>query len=663
MKRKMKRIRQSIVCAVLVLSMVLCNSSFAVAKKISKQESVYVTAEADGTVSQITVSDWLQGSDAVKGTIRDISDLKNIKNLKGDEPFSQDGSAVDWTGSGEDIYYQGESSEKLPIDLFITYKLDGKVIDAKDILGKSGKVEIHVSYKNKSSRKKKIDGKEVTIYTPFVMVTGMILPSDHFDQVKIDHGKVINDGDKNMVVGMGLPGLSESLDLDSEAAKEIPSGFTVTANVKDFSIGNTFTFGSASLLNELELNDVEELDDLEEKLDDLTDATDKLADGSEDLSDNMSLFSGKMSELNQSVKKFQKDGVNKLADGIRTLAKGTPTLVKGVNDYTDGVKTFAKGTTDYVNGAAKITKGCTLLYDSVKGLPGQITAFDKGLKSYTGGVNQLGTEENVNKLKNGAKAVADGVSTVNTQLTKLEKSYEQTDLLIQKLEAEGADAVTVATLKEVLKQQKAGILQLKTATGAQGDLKKGADSLAGGVNTVMDSLLLLSGNSSELTAASATLNANIPTLVASVKTLKEGGETLAKNNSKLKKASKDLVTASKKMKKSVKKVKSGVKTLNTGGKSLKKATKKLSSGVLQLNAASGKLKKGGLTLSEGMQEFKNQGIDKLNEVYEEDFQGFLDRLRAIQEVGKTYRSFSGIDDAMDGEVKFIIETKAIEKED
>lgn len=117
------------------------------------------------------------------------------------------------------------------------------------------------------------------------------------------------------------------------------------------------------------------------------------------------------------------------------------------------------------------------------------------------------------------------------------------------------------------------------------------------------------------------------------------------------------------MKKSVKKVKSGVKTLNTGGKSLKKATKKLSSGVLQLNAASGKLKKGGLTLSEGMQEFKNQGIDKLNEVYEEDFQGFLDRLRAIQEVGKTYRSFSGIDDAMDGEVKFIIETKAIEKED
>lgn len=663
MKRKMRRIRQCTVCAVLVLSMVLCNSSFATAKKISKQESVYVNAGSDGTVSKITVSDWLQGSDAATGTIRDISDLQNITNVKGDETFSQNGADVDWAGAGKDIYYQGQSSEKLPVELSLTYKLDGKEMAAKDMLGKSGKAEIHVSYKNKSSRKKTIDGAETTIYTPFVMVTGMILSSEHFDHIKVDNGKVINDGDKNMVVGMGMPGMAESLDLDPDMADEIPSGFTVTADVKDFSMGNTFTFGSASLLNELDLDDVEKLDDLEEKLDDLTDATDKLVDGSEDLSDNMSLFSGKMKELNKSVKTFQKDGVNKLAGGIRTLAKGAPALVKGVNDYTGGVKTFAKGTTEYVTGAEKITNGCTLLYDSVKGLPAQITEFDKGLKTYTGGVDKLGTKENVTKMKNGAKAVSDGVTVVNTQLATLEKSYEQTDLLIQKLEATGADAVTVATLKEVLKQQKAGIQQLKAATGEQGDLKKGADSVAGGVNTVMDSLSLLSGNSASLTVASEKLNANIPTLVTSVKTLKEGGETLAKNNAKLKKASKDLVTTSKKMKKSVKKVGSGVKTLDKGGKSLKKATKKLSDGVLQLNTASGKLSEGSRTLAEGMSEFKEQGMDKLGEVYEDDFQGFLDRLKAIREAGQAYRSFSGIHDSMDGEVKFIIETEAIEKED
>lgn len=663
MKRKIKRIRQCIVSAVLVLSMVLCNSSFATAKRISKQESVYVNATADGTVSKITVSDWLQGSDASTGTIRDISDLQNITNIKGEETFSQNGSDVDWAGAGKDIYYQGQSGKELPVELSITYKLDGEEMDAKDMLGRSGKAEIHVSYKNKSSRKETIDGEKTTIYTPFVMVTGMILSSEHFDHVKVDHGKVVNDGDKNMVVGMGMPGMAESLALEAEAADEIPDGFTVTADVKDFSMSNTFTFGSAGLLNDLDLDDVEELDDLEEKLDDLTEATDKLVDGSGELSDNMTLFSSKMKELNKSVKTFRKDGVNKLAGGIRTLAKGAPALVKGVNEYTGGVSTFAKGTVNYVDGAEKITKGCTLLYDSVKGLPTQIAEFDKGLKTYTEGVNKLGAKENVTMLKEGAKAVSDGVAAVNTQLAALEASYEQTELLIQKLEADGADAVTVATLKEVLRQQKAGVSQLKTATGEQGELKKGADSVAGGVNTVMDSLDKLAGNSASLTAASAKLNTGIPTLVGSVKTLKEGGETLSKNNAKLKKASKELTGAGKKMKKSVKKVKSGVKTLDRGGKSLKGAAKKLSSGVLQLNEASGKLSTGGETLAEGMKEFKKAGTDKLSDVYENDFKGFLDRLKAIRRAGQTYRSFSGIHDSMDGEVKFIIETEAVEKED
>ena len=661
--KKMKRIRECMICAVLILSMVIGNNCFIEAKKISKQESVYVNAEADGSISKITVSDWLQGSDVASGTIQDISDLQNITNVKGDETFTQNGKDVNWSGAGKDIYYQGQSSEELPVELKITYQLDGKEMTAQEMLGKSGKAEIHVSYKNKSSEKKTIDGKEETIYTPFVMVTGMILPSEHFDHIEVDNGRVVNDGDNNMVVGMGIPGLAESLDLDEDAAENIPSDFTVTADVTDFSMGNTFTFGSASLFNDLDLDDVEELDDLEEKLNDLTDASGELVDGSGELSDNMKLFSGKMGELKSSMKTFQKDGVNKLAKGISTLAKGAPTLVKGVNEYTAGVKSFAEGTSQYVDGAAKITNGCTQLYNSVKGLPSQLQTFDAGLTTYTCGVDKLGSEENVTKMKNGAKAVSGGIATVNAKLDELEKTYATTDALIQQLEATGADTVTVATLKEVLKQQKAGIQALKTATGSESDLKTGADSVSTGVNTVMDSLSQLSANSSSLTSASKQLKTSMPTLVSSVKTLKEGGETLAKNNATLKKSSKKLIKSGKTLKSSVKKVGKGVKTLNQGGKSLQKATNKLSSGVLQLNTASGKLNNGSKKLADGMSEFNDEGIEKLNDAYEDDFKGLLNRLKAIREVGKDYRSFSGIHHSMDGEVKFVIETASVEKED
>lgn len=663
MKKNVKRIGQCTMSAVLCLSLLLCNSSWIEAKKISKQESVYVNAKADGSVSKVTVANWLKGADEVNGTIKDETNLSNIKNVKGDETFTQNGNSVEWAANGNDIYYQGESSQELPVDLKVTYKLDGKEMAAKEMLGKSGKVEIHVAYTNKSKQTKMIDGKETTIYTPFVMVTGMVLSSDVFDNIEVDHGRVINDGSNNMVVGLGVPGMAESLDLDEDVAGDIPDEFTVTADVKDFSMGNTFTFGSASLLNELDLDEMEELDELEEKLDDLTEAAGELVDGSDKLADNMSLFAEKMGELKSSVKEFKKDGVDELAKGIGKLAKGSPELVKGVNEYTTGVTSFAKGTSSYVDGAKQITDGCTQLYTKVKDMPGQIASFDNGLRTYTGNVDKMGKKENVDKLKGGAKAVSDGITTLNTSLAELEKSYSTTDKLLQGLKSSGADATLVAQLESVLQVQKESIQKLKAGTSAESELKQGASAVSTNVNTVMDGLGQLSAKSAELTGASGKLNTSVPELVQGAKSLKEGGEKLAKNNTTLKKSSKKLQKASTKMKKSVTKVNKGVKKLNKGGKSLKKAANKLVSGVGKLNTASEKLQEGSETLAEGATEFNKKGIVKLNDLYQDNIQTLTERLKAISKAGREYKNFSGTAAGMDGEVKFVIETEGIEKED
>ena len=52
MNKKLKKTLQCTMCAVLSFGMVVCNSSFVEAKKIKKQESVYVNAAADGSVSK-----------------------------------------------------------------------------------------------------------------------------------------------------------------------------------------------------------------------------------------------------------------------------------------------------------------------------------------------------------------------------------------------------------------------------------------------------------------------------------------------------------------------------------------------------------------------------------------------------------------------------------
>lgn len=666
MKRNLKKLGKTSLCGALVLSMVVCNGSFAEAKKVSKQESVYVNAGADGSISQVTVSNWLKDSGAVSGKLEDSTDLTDIKNVKGNETFTQDGNSVSWDTSGQDIYYQGKSSKELPVSMQITYMLDGKEMKAEDMLGKSGKLEMKISYQNHSKTTKKINGEKVDIYTPFVMVTGMILENDKFANVSIDNGRVINEGTNSIVVGIGLPGLADSLDLDKEYADNIKSEFTVTADVTDFSMGNTFTYGSPSLLDELNIDELDDLDELEEKLDDLTDAAAKLVDGSKTLSEGASTFADKMGDLKSSIKEYQKNGVKKITSGINTLSKNGPALKKGVKAYTDGADSLADGASAYVNGATQIADGNIALYEAVKNLPSQLTAFDTGLKSYTAAVDKMGSKENVSKMKNGAKAVSDGVTSLNTNLASLEASYEKNEAALEALQPLKETSPEVKSAIEGLEQltaaQKAAITALKDATGTESDLKKGAESLSSGVNTVMDGLGTLSGKSESLTGATAQLNKNIPVLVSNVKKLKDGSQTLKKNNSALKSGAKKLKKSSKKLNASVKKLNNGMKTLQKGGKSLNKATAKLVNGVIKLEDASTTLEEGADKLYTNLDKFNDEGIEKLNDVYEDDVKKMMDRLDAVLSAGKDYKSYSGISKNMDGEVKFIIETEAVENE-
>ena len=233
---------------------------------ISKEETVYVNAAADGTPEDITVSDWLKNS-ASAGDLSDESDLKDIKNVKGDETFEQDGSNLTWNTEDKDIYYQGTTNKDLPVSMEIKYYLDGVQVSPSDLGGKSGHLKIEVNYTNNVKNKTKVGKKTTDVYAPFVMATAMILPTDNFTNVTIDNGKVLSDGQRNIAIGVGMPGLADSLDLksiDEDIDLDIPEGFTMEADVTDFSMSSTFTFALTDLLNSLDLNDVDGLDDLKD---------------------------------------------------------------------------------------------------------------------------------------------------------------------------------------------------------------------------------------------------------------------------------------------------------------------------------------------------------------------------------------------------------------
>ena len=68
---------------------------------------------------------------------------------------------------------------------------------------------------------------------------------------------------------LGLPGRSDSLDLksvDKDLDIDIPEGFTMEADVTDFSMSSTFTFGMTDILDSLDTGDIDGLDDLKDSI-------------------------------------------------------------------------------------------------------------------------------------------------------------------------------------------------------------------------------------------------------------------------------------------------------------------------------------------------------------------------------------------------------------
>lgn len=655
--RKLSRVKKTVVSGLVVTSLIFGNSAFIQAEQVTKEESVYVNAGADGSVTGITVSDWLKNA-GINGTISDKSTLKDIQNVKGEETFEQNGEGLNWSAGSNDIYYQGTTDKELPVSVSLSYRLDGKEISPEELAGKSGKVEIQVKYTNHSSVRKKVNGEQEKMYTPFLMATGVILPTEKFTNVEVDHGRIVNEGSNNIVVGFGVPGMVESLDLSGETAEKFPSEFTVTADVSDFSLGNTITYASASILSDLEVDDDSTLDDLEDDIETLVDSSGELVDGSKTLSD-------KLGELQDKFGEYA-DGEKELNKGINDLATGGNKLAKGVKEYTAGVDSLANGTKDYVNGAKKITDGASQIYDAAKEMPGGYKEFSGGISKYTAGVDEIAEKMKTSGLAQGAASVSAGISELNGNLEKLKESYDSYETIIAGIQAqagmtedEGQKQALLAyaeALKKLSTGQKDSVTALAGATSEKSKLKSGASQVSGGIKQVADGISAVAAESSKLRAADGKMTTSIQTLTAKLKELSEGGAKLSKNDKKL-------LAGAKKILKATKSVKSGSSELIRGAAKLKKGSGKLHSSTAKVTDGITKLGEGAIELKDGMAEFDEKGIQKINEKYEDDFLTLKDRLSALLDISKEYTNFSGIGTGMDGEVKFIIETAAIEKEE
>lgn len=701
---------------------------YAAAKKaasgVEKSETVYVSMDANGNKTDVLVSDWLKGA-GINGSLEDVSNLTDIQNTKGEEKFWQDGNKLTWEAGNQDIYYQGKTQEELPVQVEITYTLNGEEIAPKDLVGKSGKLEMKIKYKNISKKTVKISGKEKEIYTPFLMATGMILPVEHFTNVKIDNGEVLSEGDNDIVAAYGMPGLKETLDLggldfgedaDIDTSKiedKITDTSVITADVKDFELGATYTVATASIFKDMDFGDVKDSDELEDKLDelkdaanDLVDGTDKIKDGLEELDNSFDKYAKAIKTLQKSVKKLN-GGAKDINAATNKYTKSTDKLLSAVNTYVDGAKTYAKSTKTYASSTKQLVDGVGKLCSGTEKFPASYGEFDSKLNTYVTGVTTLLSEENMKAFTQGASSLQTGVekinkgaSALNSKKTDVDKAIAGMEALVdnyKKLAATETDATKKAAYEQMAVQLETAVsgtkqyvqgaeelaasVDIATNGKADGDLDKegsndlalGMESLKTNLGTVATNAKTLRENAPALLEASKTVDASVNTICSSLKEIYKNGKLITNNNKKINDSANSLIKNADKVKKNSKKLTGSSKTFRKATKTLKSGTAKLLLGVNTLKDKTGdvsegigKLAEGSVDLYDGVMEFRKEGVNKLTDTVDDMLGGagdLKDTAETLSDAAKEYKSFTGISSHMDGKVKFIMTTEELKGED
>ena len=568
------------------LAVVLGSSSVLAAEEelpVTKEETVYVNADPAGEVEQITVSDWLKNSGSAEGDLEDLSDLSGIKNVKGDETFVQDGKKLTWNTDGEDIYYQGTTDKELPVSMKITYYLDGKEIDSSELAGKSGHLRMEVSYTNHTGVEKEIGGEKTTVYSPFLLATATLLPTDKFTNVEVTNGKLISDGSRDVVIGFAAPGLSESLDLPKEIRDEIeiPEGFSMEADVTDCELNSTYTVALTDSIKDLDLANLDGLDSLKGKLDKLEEASLKLVDGSGELYEGVDTLYTKYADFHDGVKQLM-SGSAELNSGVGTLSSGARDLADGAGKLRDGAKDLSSGAKTLSSGAADLNGGTQKLRDGAKDLSSGAETLESGLESADSGAQDL---------KNGAGTLSEGAETLQAGTQKVSSGASELSSGAARLKS------GVASYTDGADKLSSGVLQFVSgvdeALGKVTEYSQGVSALTSGVQSYVN-------GSKALTQGAVDYAAGTGTLANGVLSLQEKKDGLVSGITQITDGVKAYTTTGvkalqdgfEKYSQAVEQLSQGAAALNEGAKALPDGLAAVSSGLASAQKAAGQLQTG-----------------------------------------------------------------------
>ena len=577
--------------------------AFAAGKSsFSKSETVYAVMNGDGSIKSTTVSEHLYSASGL-ANVTDKTTLTDIQNTESDAEFTQNGEELVWNTNDTDVYYKGNTDKALPIDVKVTYALDGQEAALEDIIGKSGHLTVTVNLKNNETDTVNVNGKDRTIVTPLITAVGVILGGDA-SNVTAEHGMVESAAKSSVAAFVTLPGVKDSLsgllpdEVDS-IEDYLQDTVTVEADVEDFTCPQVMVAcaTSTAALGTSNVFDLSSINDLTDGINQLNDAMSQLMDGASQLVDGTSQLAG---------------GVLALLDGANTLNNGAAALNDGLGQLTNGLDTLSANNAALNAGAQQVADG--VLASANKTLKeGGLIDEDMTWSNYEAVIDNILTM-NDKTLAAGRKKM---VRTIWEQAPSFKDS--QLDLALY-LSATKTNHDLEAALK-LMQNFDASML-----TGAL-EMVTNADAK----NTIHEELKYQVENSQDMADVRAlkTSLSQIQFFVSSVNQYTAGVQTAA----------------------------DGAHSAKDGSAQLAAGTKTLYDGVNTLNTGAGQLNDGAGRLNDGLNQFNEEGISKLTGALDQDqLHGLKTVLDEMTDRLNDYTSFAGAPDDAESSVKFVYKT-------
>ena len=620
----MKNLIKKITATTLVIGQIILASSNILA--VTKEETVYSKLDTNGKSYQTVVSDHIKNTEYLE-EIKDLSDLLEIENLSEDNTYTQNGNVIVWNAKGKDIYYNGKSEKELPIEVKMTYTLDGKEISPEELSGKSGKLNIKIEYTNKAKHYVEIDGQYVEMYTPFVIFAGTYFKNETVQNVKVTTGKAVDDGSKTIVIGMALPGLQTSLGLDKDTF-EIPENIEIEMDVTNYEQSSIITFVTPKIIDKEDFNILDELDTLYSSVDTLQSSMDQIEEGANALSEGTALYSENYNTFNSAI--------GMLNDGTTTLKENYETFNNGVQTANEGAKQLNEGM-QQLNTAAESIKD--VVYTVIDWLQTAMNTLVTPLKSLQQTIIE-DIDAVIAMLDNISNPSQENIEYINGLNYQAIQDLYTENANLEALK-EGADEETVALFDEQIATNN-NVIAILEQNNAQ-TLYQNIDPEQ--IASVREKLVEIRGKveSSELTVEE--LEEKVQNIINEVYAAFDGINALAQGTEQLAQGTEQLATASSQ-------INDGIVTLN-------ESTQQLAQASTQLNDASVQISNGAKQLYDGIAMFNNEGIRVLTSKVNNDVRGISVRLDKLMELSKEYNNFSNIDSSNKGDLRFIMISDAI----